>query len=132
MLKYDGVAWPVPGDSTGFLSWLYGYVGHGAVFDPVSKLYRKELNDRNGAVRVYADMCADLFHAGHVNYLKQLKQNVAPKVWLVVGVHSDATVKSYKRTPICTMEERIAVLEACVYGAPKSIQIHVVDSGRRA
>ena len=114
-LSYGGVVWPVPADSAGFLSWLYGYVGHGAIFDPVSKLYRKELDSSDAPLRVYADMAADLFHSGHVNYLKQLKQAIAPSVQLIVGVHSDATIESYKRTPICTMAERIAVVEACVH-----------------
>ena len=35
--------------------------------------------------------------------------------YLVVGVHSDADVATYKRWPIMTMEERIAVVEACRY-----------------
>lgn len=113
-LSYSGVVWPVPQDCQGFLAWLYGYVGHGAVYDSVSKLYRKEFDESRGAIRVYADMSADLFHGGHVNYLRQLKC-IAPDVRLVVGLHSDATIESYKRQPICTMEERIAVVEACVY-----------------
>jgi glycerol-3-phosphate cytidylyltransferase-like family protein len=32
---------------------------------------------------------------------------------LVVGVHSDETVASYKRAPIMTMDERIRVVAAC-------------------
>lgn len=61
-------------------------------------------------IRVYADMVADLFHAGHVAFLRQAR---ALGDVLVVGIHSDADVASYKRPPICTMEERIAVVAAC-------------------
>ena len=57
-------------------------------------------------------MVADLFHYGHVNALKQAK---SLGDYLIVGIHSDETVKSYKRTPIMTMAERIAVIEGCKY-----------------
>lgn len=59
-------------------------------------------------------MCADLFHAGHINYLKQCK-HYCSNVYLIVGLHSDETIASYKRQPICTMEERRVVLESCKY-----------------
>jgi cytidyltransferase-like protein len=66
------------------------------------------------AVRIYVDMCADLFHAGHVAFLKQCKDLFA-QTYLIVGLHSDATMATYKRTPICTLEERAAVVSACRY-----------------
>lgn len=59
-------------------------------------------------------MCADLFHAGHVQYLKQCK-HFCDDVYLIVGLHNDETIASYKRHPICTMEERRIVLESCKY-----------------
>jgi cytidyltransferase-like protein len=60
--------------------------------------------------RVYVDMVADLFHFGHVCFLEQAR---ALGDYLVVGVHSDAGVASYKRTPIMTMEERVASVRGC-------------------
>jgi cytidyltransferase-like protein len=57
-------------------------------------------------------MVADLFHYGHVNFLKKAS---AHGDFLLVGVHSDAAVKSYKRQPILSMEERIASVEGCRY-----------------
>ena len=65
-------------------------------------------------LRLYTDMCADLFHSGHVNYLRQCVE-VADNVHLIVGIHSDETIESYKRAPVCTMEERVAVVAACKY-----------------
>jgi cytidyltransferase-like protein len=62
--------------------------------------------------RVYVDMVADLFHYGHVNFLKQAKSHGD---FLLVGIHADETVESYKRTPILTMEERIASVSGCRY-----------------
>ncbi len=57
-------------------------------------------------------MVADLFHYGHVNFLKQAKSRGD---FLLVGIHADETVESYKRTPILTMEERIASVSGCRY-----------------
>ena len=57
-------------------------------------------------------MVGDLFHFGHVAYLKACKQ--MGKI-LKVGIHSDDDVRSYKRQPILTMDERIKVVEACKY-----------------
>lgn len=63
-------------------------------------------------VNVYLDMCADLFHWGHVNMLKNAK-SMGDR--LVVGIHSDETIRSYKRDPVMKMNERIKVVEACRY-----------------
>ena len=57
-------------------------------------------------------MTADLFHYGHVNFLKQASEIGD---YLIVGIHSDETVQNYKRSPIMTMEERISVVASCRY-----------------
>ncbi|WP_342835839.1 adenylyltransferase/cytidyltransferase family protein [Candidatus Lucifugimonas marina] len=62
--------------------------------------------------RVYVDMVADLFHYGHVNFLRQASSHGE---FLLVGIHADETVESYKRRPILSMEERIASVEGCKY-----------------
>ncbi len=62
--------------------------------------------------RVYADMVADLFHHGHAEFLRRARELGDA---LVVGIHSDATVESYKRRPVMTMQERVGVVEACRY-----------------
>lgn len=83
--------------------------------------------------RVYVDMVADLFHAGHVAFLGQAR---ALGDELVVGIHSDAAVASYKRRPICSMAERIAVVAACrlvdevVPEAPLSVDEAYLDRHR--
>jgi cytidyltransferase-like protein len=63
-------------------------------------------------VRVYVDLVGDLFHAGHVEFLRAAR---ALGDWLVVGVLSDEVVAAYKRRPIMTLEERVAVVGACRY-----------------
>lgn len=62
--------------------------------------------------RVYVDMVGDLFHPGHVALLLAARDLGDH---LVVGVLSDETAASYKRRPIMTMAERVAVIEACRY-----------------
>jgi len=61
---------------------------------------------------VYVDMVADLFHYGHVNFLRQAKLHGD---FLLVGVHSDETVTNYKRNPILSMEERVLSVAGCRY-----------------
>ena len=61
---------------------------------------------------IYVDMVGDLFHINHINLIKKAK-NFGK--YLIVGVHSDSDVESYKCTPILTMEERIGVIESCKY-----------------
>ncbi len=62
--------------------------------------------------RVYVDAVADLMHPGHVAMFKRAKEQGD---YLIVGIHSDEEVASYKRWPIMTMEERIATVAACRY-----------------
>lgn len=61
---------------------------------------------------VYADVVCDLFHAGHVEFFRKAR---CLGDGLIVGVHNDETVASYKPRPIMTMSERMAVVGACRY-----------------
>ncbi len=63
-------------------------------------------------IRVYADMVADLFHHGHVLFLQRAR---ALGDYLIVGIHADDVVTSYKRRPILTMEERVKAVSGCRY-----------------
>lgn len=82
-------------------------------------------------IRIYVDMVADLFHAGHVNFLSQAK-SLGDQ--LVVGIHSDDTVAGYKRQPIMNMVERMAVVESCRYvdevipNAPLNVTLEYLES----
>jgi cytidyltransferase-like protein len=57
-------------------------------------------------------MVADLFHYGHMNFLRLAREHGD---YLLVGVHADETVMSYKRRPILSMEERVASVKHCRY-----------------
>ena len=62
--------------------------------------------------RVYADMVADLFHYGHIEFLRQVS---ALGDYVLVGIHADDVVEGYKRKTILTMEERISCVAGCRY-----------------
>lgn len=70
---------------------------------------------------MYTDMVGDLFHCGHMNFLRQCREVVSPqelngrKLVLVVGIHSDELVGCYKRKPFLTMQERMAAAAGCKY-----------------
>ena len=60
-------------------------------------------------VRVWCDGCFDLVHYGHANSLRQAK---AMGDVLVVGVHSDADIRTCKGPPVFTQDERYAMVRA--------------------
>ena len=63
-----------------------------------------------------ATMCADLLHYGHVRFLKKAKDLAGERgLLLLVGVHSDEVVCTYKRLPILNIEERAVVVSAIRY-----------------
>lgn len=59
---------------------------------------------------IYTKIVGDLFHAGHVAFLRQARELGDS---LVVHVVSDDRVARYKRQPIMTHEERITVVASC-------------------
>jgi glycerol-3-phosphate cytidylyltransferase-like family protein len=77
---------------------------------------------------VYVDVCGDMYHYGHVRMLAAASR-VAKMLCmpLVVGLHSDETIISYKRRPVMTMAERSEVIasnrhvDAVLLNAPLTI-----------
>ena len=65
-------------------------------------------------MRIYIDGIFDLFHVGHIETLKFIK-NMEENVILVVGIISDSDAASYKRIPIINEKNRIKMLESCKY-----------------
>ena len=63
--------------------------------------------------RVYTSGVFDLFHVGHLSVLKKAKEFGD---YLIVGVHSDEDVESYKRSPIIPCEQRCEIIRniSCV------------------
>lgn len=67
----------------------------------------------NSMIIGYTDGCFDLFHVGHLNMLRKAKESCD---YLIVGVHSDAIIESYKnRQPIINENDRRSIVEAIKY-----------------
>lgn len=62
--------------------------------------------------RVYVGGTFDLFHAGHVAFLRRAKQL---GTHLIVGLNTDEFAARYKRAPIMSFDERRELLEGCRY-----------------
>ena len=59
-------------------------------------------------IKFYCDGTFDLFHSGHIQFLKSCKEMGD---YLIVGVISDENVHSYKRTPILSLKDRVTILQ---------------------
>ena len=58
---------------------------------------------------VYATMTGDLFHRGHLEFIKKAK---SLGDFLIIGLHPDDVVKRYKRNPIIPYEDRKKIIES--------------------
>jgi cytidyltransferase-like protein len=64
-------------------------------------------------IKVFCDGIFDLFHHGHVDHFKKIKN--APNIHLIVGIISDKNASEYKRVPIFNEVERIKLISSCKY-----------------
>lgn len=61
----------------------------------------------------YTSGVYDMFHIGHLNVLKNAKEQCD---CLIVGVSTDELVKAYKnKTPVISFNERVAIVDAIKY-----------------
>lgn len=58
---------------------------------------------------VYATMVGDLFHRGHLEFIKKAKKLGD---LLIIGLHPDDVVKRYKREPVIPFEDRKKIIES--------------------
>ena len=77
---------------------------------PVKIVNRVPAPYRTKPVRVLVMMVADLFHSGHIEFLKKAHK-FGDEV--VVGLFNDEDCVGYKRLPVMTLEERANVVGAC-------------------
>ncbi len=65
---------------------------------------------------VYCGATFDLFHAGHVAFLKRCKQIAGKDGTVAVSLNTDEFIEAYKgKPPVMNYNERKAVLKACRY-----------------
>lgn len=80
---------------------------------PTGPLHNRVImNSINKVIRIYASMVGDLFHHGHVAFLKNAH---ALGTHVIVGIIPDDVATAYKRQPILRQEERIKVMAGCKY-----------------
>lgn len=66
--------------------------------------------------RVYTGGTFDLFHWGHVELLRRLKDLAGEDGQVIVSLNTDEFIEEYKgKKPVMSYEERYAVLDACRY-----------------
>ena len=74
---------------------------------------------------IYTGGTFDLFHAGHVEFLKRCSQYGQ----VVVSLNTDDFVAKYKgKLPVMNLEERTSVVEACRFVAGTVCNIGGMDS----
>ena len=67
-------------------------------------------------LRVYTGGTFDLFHAGHVKFLRRCKEIAGSTGQVIVSLNTDEFIKEYKgKPPIISYEDRKLVLESCKY-----------------
>jgi glycerol-3-phosphate cytidylyltransferase len=67
-------------------------------------------------LRIYTGGTFDLFHAGHVNFLKRCYEIAGIAGQVIVSLNTDSFIKEYKtKPPICNDQERYDVVSACKY-----------------
>jgi len=76
-------------------------------------------------VRVYTGGTFDLFHSGHVNFLRRCSE----MGHVTVALNTDEFIAAYKgQAPIMSYNQRKAVLEACRYVDKVVANTHGADS----
>ena len=80
--------------------------------------FRAEKEQRMG-MTVYTGGTFDLFHVGHVNFLRRCREIAESKDgsgYVVVSLNTDEFIKKYKgKEPVINFNDRFEVLMACRY-----------------
>jgi glycerol-3-phosphate cytidylyltransferase len=67
-------------------------------------------------LRVYTGGTFDLFHAGHVAFLKRCQEIAGIAGQVIVSLNTDSFIQEYKnKQPICNDQERYDVIASCKY-----------------
>jgi glycerol-3-phosphate cytidylyltransferase len=67
-------------------------------------------------LRVYTGGTFDLFHAGHVAFLKRCQEIAGIAGQVIVSLNTDSFIQEYKnKQPVCNDQERYDVIASCKY-----------------
>lgn len=67
---------------------------------------------------VYVGGTFDLFHQGHIYFLRELRDELQRNhfaVAVIASVNTDEFCQRFKRKPVQTLDERMAIVKACRY-----------------
>lgn len=112
-LKYKDIIFNIPNHTEDYIKMFYG-----TDYKTISKEFHGTDPDKNKdynfneQVKVYITGVFDLFHIGHVNILKKCKKYFDN---VIVGIHNDEIVQTYKPKPIIPYNQRLEVLKSCKY-----------------
>lgn len=99
-----------------FLSLRYGANYMTLPQDTKSDLYKdgviRNLGTIKSPVVAYTSGVYDLFHFGHLNLFKRMKERFDK---VIVGVHIDEEVETYKQKPAIPYQQRLDIVRACRY-----------------
>jgi cytidyltransferase-like protein len=105
-----------PRHLTEFLTLRYGANYMMLPQDTKSDLYQDGVTRNLGTIKspvvAYTSGVYDLFHFGHLNLFKRMKERFDK---VVVGVHIDEEVETYKQKPTIPYQQRIDIVRACRY-----------------
>lgn len=65
--------------------------------------------------KVYAYLCLDILHLGHVRYLERAKNLVGSNGKLIIGILSDDAVMEKKARPIIPFSDRLEIAKSIRY-----------------
>ncbi len=67
-------------------------------------------------LRVYTGGTFDLFHSGHVAFLKRCQEIAGIAGQVIVSLNTDSFIQEYKsKPPVCNDQERYDVISSCKY-----------------
>lgn len=84
-------------------------------------------------MRVYMDGVFDLFHRGHLEAIKKVRNDAGIDGTVIIGVVSDMDANSYKRWPIIKEDDRVEIIsnikdvDEVIFPCPMSVTKEFID-----
>ena len=108
-IKLEGLDFKCPRHLDQYLQFRYGidFMEEKPNYSP-----DKNVVIPNDEYTAYTYGVFDMFHIGHLNLFKRIKDNFHK---LIVGVHNDEQVMTYKNKPTIPYQERLEIVKSCKY-----------------
>jgi glycerol-3-phosphate cytidylyltransferase len=108
-IKLEDIEFKCPRHLDQYLQFRYGsdFMEEKANFSP-----DKNMITCKDQYTAYTCGVYDMFHIGHLNLFKRIKDNFNK---LIVGVHNDMDVMTYKKKPTISYKDRLEIVKSCKY-----------------